>query len=414
LVGVVPTGSLEIDMTPPGSIRQLRAARISITYVFFAVGAIFGNWVTRIPAIKAKLALSNPQLGLALFMCALASVLMLPLAGWLIARFGSRRTTILGFLGVCASIAVIAFTTDSLVFGLCLFVLGGIMAVQDVAMNAHGIAVERRYGRPILSSMHAWFSIGGLVGALSGALAARAALDLRWHFLLGAGLAAAGGVVAGRFLLPGADEAPPEKRRFAWPPRQLQALGLVAFACLLAEGAAADWSAVYIHEPLAASSAVAALGYAAFSLAMVIGRLGGDRLTERVGPVTLTRLGGALASGSLALGLLANRPLAAILGFIGMGLGLSTIVPTVFRAAGSRPDIAPGIGLASVSTLGYSGFLVGPALIGTLSKLVGLPAALGVVVALMAVIAVLASSTAPALGVGETPALAAEEEMLRA
>jgi MFS family permease len=377
--------------------RRLRAARIAVAYIFFANGALAGNWVTRIPALMDKLDLSVFSLSFAFFGAPLGAILAMPFAGRIVTRAGSRRTTRVAFLFFCASIAPIAFAPNVVVLGLIIFVLGVVSAFVDVAMNAHGLLIERHYGRPILSSLHAWFSFGGLAGAGTGALAAWAALDLRIHIPLATGIALAGGLIAGRFLLRGGDDAAQEERRFfVKPPRQLVALGVVAFISLLSEGAAGDWSAVYINKPLHSSQAIAALGYFAFSLMMVAGRLSGDRLTMRFGPVALTRGGGLLAAGSLTIALLIGHPIAAIIGFAGMGAGLAAVVPTVFRAAGSRSDVPSGMGLASVSLIGYFGFLVGPPLIGSTAKVLGLPAALGIVALVMALVGVLASSAAPA------------------
>lgn len=389
---------------------QLRAARIAVAYIFFANGALAGNWVTRIPTLMDRLGLSVTALAFAFFAAPVGAILTMPAAGRVITRVGSRRTTRVSFFLFCAAVAPIAFSPDLLVLGLIIFVLGVISSFMDVAMNAHGLVLERHYGRPILSSFHAWFSIGGLVGAATGALAAWAALDLRVHMSIAVSVMLAGGIALSPFLLRGGDGTEHEERPFfVKPPRQLVALGIVAFISLLAEGAAGDWSAVYINKPLHAGKAVAALGYLSFSLAMVIGRFSGDRLTMRFGPVALTRAGGLLSAGGLGTALLIGHPVAAIAGFAGMGAGLAAVVPTVFRAAGSHPGVPPGIGLASVSLIGYFGFLVGPPLIGSTAKFLGLPGALGVVALIMAAIGLLASSAAPARAQEQARLLAAEE-----
>ena len=391
--------------------RRLRTARIAVAYIFFANGALAGNWVTRIPALMDKLDLSVFSLSFAFFGAPLGAILAMPFAGRVVTRVGSRRTTQYAFLIFCASVAPIAFAPNVVALGLIIFVLGVVSAFIDVAMNAHGLVLERHYGRPILSSFHAWFSFGGLAGAGTGALAAWATLDLRIHIPLAAGIALAGGLVAGRYLLRGGDGGKHEERRFfVKPPRQLVALGAIAFVSLLSEGAAGDWSAVYINKPLHSSQAVAALGYFAFSLMMVAGRLSGDRLTLRFGPVALTRSGGLLAAGSLTVALLIGHPIAAIIGFAGMGAGLAAVVPTVFRAAGSRSDVPPGVGLASVSIIGYFGFLVGPPLIGSTAKVLGLPVALVIVALVMAAVVMLASSTAPADALARDGQLAVAED----
>jgi MFS family permease len=390
--------------------RRLLAARVAVAYIFFANGALAGNWVTRIPALMDKLGLSVTALAFAFFAAPVGAILAMPFAGRVVTRAGSRRTTRVSFFLFCAAISPIAFVPNLIVLGLVIFVIGVVSAFLDVAMNAHGLVIERRYERPILSSFHAWFSFGGLAGAGTGALAAWAALDLRVHLPLAAGVIVAGGLLLSPFLLRGGDGVEHEERRFfVKPPRQLVVLGIVAFISLLSEGAAGDWSAVYINKPLGANQGVAALGYVAFSLMMVVGRLVGDRLSIRYGPVTLTRAGGLLSAASLTAALLIGHPIAAIIGFAGMGAGLAAVVPTVFRAAGSHSDVAPGIGLASVSVVGYFGFLVGPPLIGSAAKLVGLPAALGVVALIMAAIGPLASSAAPADASAQARPIAAEE-----
>jgi len=355
-----------------------------------------------------NLGLSVTVLAYAFFAAPLAAILAMPLVGPLVTRFGSRRTTRISFLLWCLSILPIAFAPNLIVLGAVMFVIGAVSAAMDVAMNAHGLVLERRYGRPILSSLHAWYSIGGLVGAGTGALAIWAGLDIRLHISLVVAVALAGGLLISPFLLRGGDGVQPEQQRFfVKPPRQLIALGAVAFISLLAEGSASDWSAVYIHKPLHSSQTVAALGYFAFSLTMVGGRLSGDRMVARFGPVALVRGGGLLAAGSLTLALLVGNPIAAIFGFAGMGIGLAVVVPTVFRAAGSRPDVAPGIGLASVSLVGYFGFLVGPPLIGSANHFVGLPKALGIVALFMAAIGLLASSAASSKASAQAQSLSA-------
>ena len=388
---------------------RLRAARIAVAYMFFINGAVGGNWVTRIPALMDKLGLSVTMLAYAFFAAPLAAILAMPLVGPLVTKFGSRRTTRISFFLWCLSIAPIAFAPNLIVLGAVMFVIGAISALMDVAMNAHGLVLERRYRRPILSSLHAWYSIGGLAGSGTGALAAWAGLDIRLHISLVVGIAVAGGLLISPFLLRGGDEVAQERQPFfVKPPRVLLALGAVAFISLLSEGAVGDWSAVYIHKPLHSSQAIAALGYFAFSFMMVAGRLSGDRLTIRSGPVALIRTGGLLAAVSLTAALLIGNPVVAIIGFAGMGAGLAAVVPTVFRAAGTRPDIPPGIGLASVSLIGYFGFLVGPPLIGSINHFIGLPKALGVVALFMAAIGFLAMSAAPSKARTQAPAATEE------
>jgi len=381
---------------PQDTASRLRAARIAVAYIFFANGALAGNWVVRIPALMDRLGLSVGALGFAFFAAPVAAVVAMPFAGRIVTRVGSRRTTQVSFVVFCATILPLPFSPNLLVLSFAIFAIGAVSSFLDVAMNANGLALEGRYRRPILSSFHAWFSAGGLAGAGTGALAAWAQLDIRVHIPIAVAVALAGGLLLAPFLFHGDDKVEHEERRFfVRPPRQLVALGFVAFASLLAEGAVGDWSAVYIDKPLEAGKVIAAFGYFAFSAMMVVGRLSGDRLAVRFGPVALTRVGGLLAAGSLTVALLIGNPVAAIIGFAGMGAGLAVVVPTVFRAAGSHPKVPPAIGLASVSMIGYFGFLIGPPLIGSAGDLIGLPKALGLVALITVAIGMLASSAAP-------------------
>jgi fucose permease len=262
-------------------------------------------------------------------------------------------------------------------------------------MNAQGAAVERRAGKLIFSSLHAGFSFGGLIGALSGAAAAAADLDARAHLAVVGALALTIGLPLTRHLLPADADAEPEGPSFARPTRALAALGLLAFCCLLAEGAAADWSAVYVEDALSAPAAQGALAYAAFSATMALGRLVGDRLVEAVGPVSLLRVSGVVAGVGLGVAVLVAAPGAAIAGFALLGAGLSVVVPVVFRSAASAPGSAAGPSLAAVSTLGYLGFLSGPPVVGGLAEVTSLPIALSVVCGCAIMTAVLAGATSP-------------------
>jgi fucose permease len=272
--------------------------------------------------------------------------------------------------------------------------LGAANGAIDVAMNAHGVEVEQRLGRPILSSLHAGFSAGGLAGAGAGALVAGAGLDVRIHFAAMALVLALATLVAAPWLLPGTPH--PADRTLALPPRSLWPLGLIAFCCLLAEGAAADWSAVYLHGPLGAGAGTAALGFTGFSVAMTISRLFGDRLTLRIGPVRLVRGGALIATIGLGAALLNGGTVPGIIGFACLGAGVAVVVPTVFRAAGTGYGVAPGAALAAVTTTGYTGFLVGPPIIGAIASATSLPVALCLVLVATTTAAALAPTVASA------------------
>lgn len=373
-----------------------RRARVAVTTIFLLNGLLFGSWAARIPAVKERLGVGEAGLGLVLAGIAIGALVAMPLAGWWSARLGSRWTTRAGLAGACVVVPLPAlFTSPAPAFAATLL-FGVAMGVLDVSMNAHGVAVEKRGTRSILSSFHAGFSFGALLGALASAVAAGAELDVRVHLALASGLCAFAGLFAGRALLPSdADSEDERPTLLVRPPRRLWALGAIGFACLLAEGAAGDWSAVYVEDALGGAPAVAALAFAAFSVAMTVGRLVGDRLTEALGSERLLRGGGLLGAGGVAFALLVGTPAAALVGFACLGAGLATMVPVVFRRAGSIDGMAPGLGLAAVSTMAYTGFLAGPPLIGAFAAVTSLPIALGLICACCGLVVLLAGSTTP-------------------
>jgi predicted MFS family arabinose efflux permease len=368
-----------------------RAARVAVAVAFVALGVGGGSWATRIPAVQHRIGLSAAELGVALFGLGFGSLISMPITGMLVARHGSRpvvRATSVLF-AVSVALPPLAWSLPSLWFALVLF--GAASGALDVSMNSHGVAVEHAYGRPILSSFHAAFSAGALAGAALGALAAGIGLDARVHLAAIAAVILVSAIVTARLLLPAAEDRGAAGQRLTLRvPRQLVVVGIVAFLCLLAEGAASDWSAVYLAGPLGASPEAAAIGFAGFAGAMMLGRLVGDRLVTALGEVAVVRAGATLGALGMAIGLVAGTTVIAIIGFVCLGAGVAGIVPVVFRAAATHPDVPAGIGLAAISTAGYTGFLLGPPVIGTIAGVTTLPRALGVIVLATAAIAALA------------------------
>ena len=376
-------------------------ARRAVTVVFALNGLIFGAWAARLAAVGDRLDLSAGQIGVALGFIAAGSLVAMPLAGRAASRFGSRPATRVALAAFCGASALAPAAPSLALLCAACVLLGASGGSLDVVMNAHGVAVEREGDRPILSSFHAAFSLGGLVGALLGAGGAAAGIDVRVELAALSAAAVVVGLLATRALLPAAADATGEPvrrsgRRHPELDRRLAILGALAFCCLLCEGAAADWSAVYLDRDLAASAAMAGLAYAAFSVTMVAGRLAGDALTVRFGPAVLVRRGAIVATAGFGAALIADDGVAALAGFACLGAGLSIVIPQVFRAAAAGRDSGPA--LARVSTVGYLGFLAGPPLIGGLAELTSLPAALALLPVLGVVMAVLAPLTrVPAL-----------------
>jgi MFS family permease len=365
--------------------------RIAVTVVFALNGYLFASIFSRLPAIKERAGLSAGALGLAL-LCAMFGLLVSQLAtGPLVARHGSRPLVLAGVLGYAAGLLPVALSTSFATLAGSFLLVGLMNGVLDVSMNVHGLTVERRIGRPILSTLHAGFSFGVLAGAVVGGIVAGLGVPVVPHLAATAVAGAAVALAAAGFLLPRDADAVPDGPRFVRPSRRLVAVGAFAFCALLSEGAVNDWAAVYLNEDLGAGEGLAAGGLAAFSLTMAVCRLVGDRLTEAVGQVRLARAGGALAAAGVTVAILAPDPAGAIGGFAAAGMGLAVLFPLALRAAAQRGD-SPGPAVSAVSAMGYLGFLAGPPAVGGLGEVAGLGAGLAFVAVLCGFAALLAGA----------------------
>lgn len=363
--------------------------------VFFLNGIVLASWAPRIPQVKEELGLSDGQLGVALLGVALGSVPAMPAAGLLVNRFGSRPVARCAALVYAPAIALpgLAGSLTGLLLGLA--VLGASVGALDVAMNAHAVDLERRTGRARLSSFHGLFSAGALAGALLGTAAAAGGVTARTQFTVSAvvGVAAAGLAVAALHPAPPpaplAREADGSGGAGAVRLLPLSALGLCV---LLVEGVMTDWSSVYLADSLGAGPGPAGAGYAAFALAMMAGRLGGDRAAGRLGPVRVVRWGALLSAAGALAALVSGHPAGSVVAFCAVGLGISASFPLVVGGASRIPAASAGTAVAVVSTTGYFAFLAGPPLIGFLASHSSLRAALFLVPALALAAAALAAS----------------------
>jgi MFS family permease len=380
------------------------AARAPVTVVFVVLGLSAGTWAARIPAIKAGLHLSPGILGLALLGPAVGSVLTMPLAGAILATVPPRPVVQCALLLLAGMLPLTTIVSTPLQLFAVLAGWGAGLGVTDVGMNIEAAAVQDRLGRRAMSRFHAAYSVGGLVGAGLGGIAAASGVSPREDFILaGVVVLLAGGVSAQLFSAarparPAVGESPERSRVSRWPlwSWALICLAAMAFGSFLAEGVAADWSAVYLHSSLGAPVGLAAAGYTVFSCTMTGGRLAGDRLADRFGPVRLVRMSAGLAAAGFGLALLVGQVWSGLVGFALLGAGLAVVVPLVFTAAAATALGRPGPNLAMVTTAGYVGMLVGPALIGGVAQAIGLHAALGIDVILCAMCAALAGFVRPA------------------
>ena len=382
------------------------------------MGLTGGVWMARIPAAKSQVHLSDGTLGLALFAVPVGLVIGAALAERLVDRAGSTLLVRICGVGNCVAAVTPGFARGLPELMAALFAIGASGGILDVATNAQGVRVEAAYGRPVMTSMHAFYSLGAILGSLAGGAFAWAGVALLPSLAV---IDVAGVVIdgtAGYWLLPaaprpavassalsepdpgdspsapsGASAAEHSARARKRVRRLVLALGVLGVCALVGEGAAGDWSAVYLRDNLGASAGFAALGFAAFSVTMTLGRGVGDRLIHRFGVVSVIRVCGLIATAGLALALATSVPAVAIAGFTAFGAGLSIVVPQVFAAGGRADPLRPGSGLAKVVGLGYTGMAAGPAIIGLVASKIGLHLALLIPVVLAAWIAV----AAPAL-----------------
>jgi MFS family permease len=371
---------------------DLRRARVAVGSAFFVHGAIATSWASRIPSVKADLGLSEAGLGFALLGPALGALLAIPLGGAVTARRGSRSVTRAMLVAHAAAVVLPVAAPNLLLLFVELVVYGASGGVMDVAMNAQGVALEKRYERPILSGFHALWSLGGFAGALVGSAAAEAGLEPVAHLGRVAGALVIAGLVATARLLPAEADRSLEGPKFARPAGALAVMGAVAFCAMLAEGAALDWSAVYVRESLRGSHTLAAVAVGAFSLGMCLGRIVGDRLTMRFGATAFVQGAAAVALAGLVGALSARGPMQGVVGFGIMGVGMSSIVPVIFSRAGHASRFTGAPGIATVATMGYTAFLVGPSLVGGVAELTSLRSALAGVACLLAAVPFLGRS----------------------
>jgi MFS family permease len=317
-----------------------------------------------------------------------------PLAGAVAVRVGSRPVTVAGGLAYTLGLPLVGLAPSLALFVAAFVAIALGSSAMDVSMNAQGVALDQRTERPIFASFHAAFSFGAMAGAGAGGLAAGVRLDPAAHLAIAGALLALAVLAARPGLLPATADARADGPLFARPSRALVGLGALAFCALLAEGAVNDWSAILLDRETTAGPSLAALGLAAFSLTMGIGRLAADPLAGRWGRVAVVRGGGLLACAGLAPALVSASAAVGIAGFALMGAGLAGLFPLALSAAGETAGPAAPA-LAAVATSGYGAFIAGPALIGLISEATSLPLALSLVGVLCLAAAALARATQP-------------------
>lgn len=354
-----------------------KRSRIATMVLFFCSGLAFASWGVHIPTIKDRFGLSEGALSMAMLAAAVGAILAMPYVGRVSARLGSAKTSLLSGVLLALGLLLILVMPSFLSLLVCLLFFGAVMAGLDVAMNAQAALVETALGKPIMSSMHGLFSLGGLAGAaLGGAWLALDGAPLH-HLIAVAIFTALCCLLAWPYLLPDAPHvASDDTHSRQHLDAHLRLLGLLAFLGLVAEGAMYDWSTVYMRDYAHASTAWVSAGYATFSTGMALGRFGGDRVRAALGNIRVLRWSGTLCVMGIFLSILLPLPFVSALGFALVGFGTSNMMPVLFSAAAAVKGMPPAQAIAAMARVAYIGLLVGPVLIGAVAQHAGLRVAL--------------------------------------
>jgi len=373
------------------------AKSTAVFIVFVLNGVVFGSWAARVPALAAQVGATPAGLGLSLFGVSVGLIVAAPIAGRLCAAFGSRFVMVLGSAAGFVVLPVLGLTTSPLQLGLVLLVLGLTVGTLDVSMNIAAVTVTRLLDRPLMPVFHAGFSVGGLVGSLGAAFAAA----VQWSPLRQFSILAALGVVAVALVVTSLPVEAGERSRTRSgdlvvagpsPVRRplLWLLALIALCSAVAEGASADWSALFLVQDRGVSDSLAAAGYSVFSIAMALTRLSGERVERRWGPYRMLVFGASFAAVGLLAAVTIHVPAVAYVGFAFAGVGLAYSFPVTMSLAGAAGRRGDGTGgereIGFVTTIAYAGFLGGPPLLGQLAQWSGLGFALGTTAVIAALI----------------------------
>jgi MFS family permease len=367
---IVPKMSLPIEND-----TDKKRIRLAVAMIYFSMGLCFSSWASRIPDIKTTLLLSDAMFGSILFALPAGQFLMMPFSGKLVTRFGSAKVMAFSIPVYTICLIIIGLVQSGWQLAIILFLFGVFGNMCNISINTQGIAAERLYGRPIMASFHGGWSLAGFTGALIGLVMINLKLTPFWHFGLVIILVWIIVKISYPFTIKSSTDrmtVPVRRRFFGKPDAVLLQLGLIGFCSMASEGAMFDWSGLYFKDVVNAPESLVILGYTTFMIMMAAGRFLADFLISKIGRKRLLQFSGVMISGGLFTAVLFPYLIASTVAFMMVGLGVSSIVPTVYSAAGKHTKIPPGIALATVASVSFLGFLMGPPLIGYIAELAGL------------------------------------------
>lgn len=387
--------AVSVEMPSLSLVKARRATQL----IFLVCGLGMASWAPMVPLAKDRLALNDANLGLLLLLVGAGAMLMMPISGILVSRFGSRLVMACSALVLALALPLLLVLSSTPAMAVTLFLFGSGVGTIDVAMNAHGVQVQNLYGKPIMSSLHGLFSLGGLFGSLGLGFLIKLGLNPVYAIISIALLMTVITLTQYTDLFPliverqaiarfsGGEKPMESNRRFSWLQGSVLFLGVMCFAVFLTEGAILDWSAIFLRDTKGIDAELAGAGYAAFSVAMATMRLVGDNIVARLTSKTVVVLGSLIAAAGLSMAVLSPWVPGSLIGFVLVGVGAANIVPVFFSEAGRLPGIAPTVSIPAITTIGYTGLLAGPALLGFIAQYFSLSIALGILAILLLLVA---------------------------
>lgn len=358
--------------------KQNASSRTAISVYFFVFGLIFSTWASRIPSFKDSFNFDEAQLGAILFSLPLGALAALPPSGWIVHKFGSKLIGISSLIIYSTLLFLLSIANTVPVFAVVLFFFGFIGNVTNISMNTQGLSIQQLLGKPILSSLHAMWSVGAFLAAVVSGLTMELGYSTKQHFLLMAIIIPVISLGLSSYLVKDKNVEGPQKI-FALPTKGLLLFGFICFCVAMSEGAMVDWSSLYYRMALEDIQKISTAGYTAFAFFMAVGRFMGDRLVQSLGYKRVIKLNGLFILAGMIIALAVKIPWAVIIGFSMVGLGVSSVFPVVYIIAAKNKSMAPSAALAAVSSVGFTGFLLGPPIIGFVAQEIGLRLALVIV-----------------------------------
>ena len=355
--------SLELSST------QKKRIRLAVSLFFFSQGLAFSSWASRIPTIKSELGISEGQLGTLLLLMPIGQLCTMALSGKLVAKYGSKNVLQIVVLIYPLILCSIGLAQNFYQLGAVLFFFGVVGNMCNISVNTQGVEVEKIYGKSIMSSFHGAWSIAGFTGALIGLLMMNLHVSTFYHFVIIYGLIVLNWLINKKYLVDSVPSPPKEKKSlFSKPDTVLIQLGIIGFLSMATEGAMFDWSGVYFQDIVKAPQNLIVVGYASFMIMMATGRFVGDYFISKYGKQRVMQISGVLMSSGLMLSVFFPQFIICTIAFMMVGLGVACNVPTVYSVAGKTKNINPGVALATVSSISFLGFLMGPPLIGYIAE----------------------------------------------